>query len=706
MTEPKAPSASPGRVPREPPSDAPVGSAAATSPRPVPGHSTEVPTWIRLRIAIFGALITGLVGLLLDVVIRFVLPLPTDIAANARQDILWSALALVLLVAVYTALELRAVARVASTVRLGLAPPEAARQKALRAALSFPVTLPLVSVGAGTLGNLVTFVWDLLGRSHAPWYALHTTVICQVVILCGSLPAFVFARFTLRPFVVAVVRDGESLGRAVGLRGRVALLLSTLVALVAVSTASLASMRLDRQGEQDKERRMRRTVAWLAEELTTLGPAAFERYLSSVDPEEDVAAFLQDAEGRVFPALLGSVARQAGIGGRGQAARTGSRDVRVRLHEGRIVLATPVRLGSGGPAWVGVAFAPSGAGSRRLPVIALVIITLLVGLITSVLFGAGVAREVQAVAGRIEALGAGRAPEPLSAEVGSLAEVGRLVDAVNDLLAAAGQARVRGFLEAEASVDAARSKMEFLANMSHDLRSPLTSILGFVEFLQKEVNGPLDEAQRRQVGHIADAAKVLVGQVEVLLASAKQEAGRLTLLPAWTPVAAVVSRGLGLLADRAGADRAQRVATRVEPGLPALYLDTDRTAQALDYLMEELLDLGPTVALTVEAHRFVDGRSRGVELVVSGVGPTTFDPDAEGLFEPLRPSGARLVLRPGPGLARAIVMRQQGTLEPFRQETSQGEGPEAGFRLRFPPGPPGERPGRERPKPEPAGTGA
>lgn len=79
-------------------------------------------------------------------------------------------------------------------------------------------------------------------------------------------------------------------------------------------------------------------------------------------------------------------------------------------------------------------------------------------------------------------------------------------------------------LKAEA---ASRSKSEFLASMSHELRSPLHTITGFSELLEEEIEGPLNEKQKRFVQHIYRDSQHLLALINDILDLSKIEAGRL-----------------------------------------------------------------------------------------------------------------------------------------------------------------------------------
>jgi signal transduction histidine kinase len=74
-----------------------------------------------------------------------------------------------------------------------------------------------------------------------------------------------------------------------------------------------------------------------------------------------------------------------------------------------------------------------------------------------------------------------------------------------------------------------RLKSEFLASMSHELRTPLHTIIGFSELLAEEIQGPLNEKQRRFVGHIHRDSKHLLELINDVLDLSKIESGKVEL---------------------------------------------------------------------------------------------------------------------------------------------------------------------------------
>lgn len=74
-----------------------------------------------------------------------------------------------------------------------------------------------------------------------------------------------------------------------------------------------------------------------------------------------------------------------------------------------------------------------------------------------------------------------------------------------------------------------RLKSAFLATMSHELRTPLNSIIGFTGILLKELAGPLNDEQKKQLGMAKNSAQHLLALINDVLDISKIEAGQLVV---------------------------------------------------------------------------------------------------------------------------------------------------------------------------------
>jgi PAS domain S-box-containing protein len=77
--------------------------------------------------------------------------------------------------------------------------------------------------------------------------------------------------------------------------------------------------------------------------------------------------------------------------------------------------------------------------------------------------------------------------------------------------------------EAEA---ANRAKSDFLALLSHEFRTPLQAIFGYTELLEREIHGPLNQAQRRDLQRIQQSQQLLLGLISAILDFARIESGQ------------------------------------------------------------------------------------------------------------------------------------------------------------------------------------
>lgn len=81
----------------------------------------------------------------------------------------------------------------------------------------------------------------------------------------------------------------------------------------------------------------------------------------------------------------------------------------------------------------------------------------------------------------------------------------------------------------EKAESADRLKSAFLATMSHELRTPLNSIIGFTGILMKQIAGPLNDEQLKQLGMAKGSAKHLLDLINDVLDISKIEAGELVV---------------------------------------------------------------------------------------------------------------------------------------------------------------------------------
>jgi PAS domain S-box-containing protein len=96
-----------------------------------------------------------------------------------------------------------------------------------------------------------------------------------------------------------------------------------------------------------------------------------------------------------------------------------------------------------------------------------------------------------------------------------------------------------------------RLKSEFLASMSHELRTPLHTIIGFSELLSEELQGPLNEKQKRFMDHILRDSLHLLELINDILDLSKIESGLLRITPQDFDAAAAIDEVLASIRQRA-----------------------------------------------------------------------------------------------------------------------------------------------------------
>jgi len=207
-----------------------------------------------------------------------------------------------------------------------------------------------------------------------------------------------------------------------------------------------------------------------------------------------------------------------------------------------------------------------------------------------------------------------------------------------------------------------RLRDEFVAVISHELRTPMTSIIGYVEMINDEEAGPLTPEQRAYLQVVQRSSDRLVELVDELLLVAEAGRGTLRLDVAEIDAAALVDEAVS--AARPAADT-RGVVLRAEPAQPIpLRGDAKRLGQMLDNLVSNAIKFTPEGGRVDVRVQEVD---EGVAFEVTDTGDGIPAEDRENLFDAFfRSRNAHAAAVPGTGLGltitKAIVDAHHGTI--------------------------------------------
>jgi signal transduction histidine kinase len=263
--------------------------------------------------------------------------------------------------------------------------------------------------------------------------------------------------------------------------------------------------------------------------------------------------------------------------------------------------------------------------------------------------------------------------------VGILRALERLRERERSARADAEQAQMLLALQNEQLMEADRLKDEFVALISHDLRTPLTSIIGYVELALEDVGPALDEERRSYLQVVSRSSDRLLRLVDDLLFVARLQAGRLVLERTSLDLCTVARQAVEESRPRADA---KRIAVEfVGDASAPIEADKGRLFQLLDNLISNAIKFTPEGG-RVEVR--VAPTDDGAELEVADTGIGLGPGEAQRIFDRFFRS-SRVVAEqvPGTGLglfiARAIVEAHGGTIS-----VSSRDGGGTTFRIEMP----------------------
>jgi PAS domain S-box-containing protein len=158
-------------------------------------------------------------------------------------------------------------------------------------------------------------------------------------------------------------------------------------------------------------------------------------------------------------------------------------------------------------------------------------------------------------------------------------------------------------LARDQALAASQYKTELMAKVSHELRTPLGAIMGYAEFLHKEMFAPLTPQQKHFTGEILDSTSYLNGLVNDLLDEAQMERGKIQIQPALFDVRQMAGQ-LTVALKPAAQTKDLDFSLSVTPDLPVnLFGDQKRIRQIMTNLISNAIKFTTAGSVTAQIQR-------------------------------------------------------------------------------------------------------
>lgn len=154
----------------------------------------------------------------------------------------------------------------------------------------------------------------------------------------------------------------------------------------------------------------------------------------------------------------------------------------------------------------------------------------------------------------------------------------------------------------QALVEAESLRNSFVQHVSYELRSPLTSIVGFIAMLGQEMIGPLNPKQREYIGHVTTSADALMAIIDNILDLASIDAGAMELKREQVDVAETIAEAAKGVQDRL-AEASLNLQLDVLPNIGTFTGEPKRIRQILFNLLSNAIGFstsGQTILLSAK----------------------------------------------------------------------------------------------------------
>jgi signal transduction histidine kinase len=217
-----------------------------------------------------------------------------------------------------------------------------------------------------------------------------------------------------------------------------------------------------------------------------------------------------------------------------------------------------------------------------------------------------------------------------------------------------------------------RLRSQFLSHVSHELKTPLTSIKGFLQNLLDGLTGPLNEKQQRYLSRMLDNSNRLIHMIEDLLDRTRIQFGRLDLVPGEVDLGYCVVDAVEQLRLLAQTKR-QTLEAIAPPGPLVVWADRDRLIQIIMNLVQNAVKFTPeggSITVTIrQENQILAGVS--VRDTGPGIAPEFLDQIFDPFFRVKQVRSGIKGLGLGLSIVRTLVELQGGTIA-ARSEPGRG----------------------------------
>ena len=223
------------------------------------------------------------------------------------------------------------------------------------------------------------------------------------------------------------------------------------------------------------------------------------------------------------------------------------------------------------------------------------------------------------------------------------------------------------------------TKDEFVSMASHQLRTPLTSVNGYLSMVLEGDGGELNPTQRQMLTQSYASAQRMVYLISDLLNLSRLNTGKFVIEPAPVDLRDVVAAEIDQLRETA---KAREITLTYEPpeNFPALMLDETKTHQVVMNFMDNAIYYTPAGGkVSIVLHE----TTRAIEFLVKDSGIGVPQDVQHRLFSKFyRADNARRMRPDGTGLglfmAKKIIVAQGGAI---LFDSEEGKGSTFGFRF-------------------------